>query len=138
MILFYLLPDLNIFILKFLNMKKLFVFSLLFATAIVFSYCGSSKKAAAKTEAKTATVYTANVETAMTTNCTPCHFPAKGGKVKALDTYASVRDNIDEIIKRIELNPTDKGFMPFKKTAKLDDATINIFKQWKTDGTVEK
>jgi hypothetical protein len=117
-------------------MKKITVFSLLIATAAIFSYCSSSKKAAAK--AKTVSVYTANVETAMMNNCAPCHFPAKGGKVKALDTYASVSANIDEIIRRIELNPTDKGFMPFKKTAKLDEATINIFKQWKADGSVEK
>ena len=124
-------------------MKKLTVFSLLVATVAIFSYCGSSKKTAAKTEAaktetKAATVYAANVETAMLNYCAPCHFPAKGGNKKPLDTYAAVRDNIDDIIKRIELNPTDRGFMPFKKTAKLDEATINLFKQWKTDGAVEK
>ena len=118
-------------------MKKLTVFSLLVATVAIFSYCGSSKKAA-KAEAKTVSVYAANVETAVMNNCAPCHFTSKGGNKKALDTYASVRDNIDDIIKRIELNPTDKGFMPFKKTAKLDEATINLFKQWKADGSVEK
>ena len=115
-------------------MKKLTVFSLLAATVAIFSYCGSSKKAAKETK----TVYAASVETAMLNNCAPCHYPSKGGNKKALDTYASVRDNIDDIIKRIELNPTDRGFMPFKKTAKLDEATINLFKKWKTDGSIEK
>jgi len=123
-------------------MKKITLFSLLAATIVVFSYCSSSKKAAAKAaaqaETKTASVYAGNVETALMNNCAPCHFPSKGGNKKAFDTYASVRDNIDDIIKRIELNPTDRGFMPFKKTAKLDEATINIFKQWKADGSVEK
>ncbi|TMI63503.1 MAG: hypothetical protein E6H07_12020 [Bacteroidetes bacterium] len=119
-------------------MKKLTVFSLLVATVAIFSYCNSSKKAAAKTETKVATVYAANVESAMLANCAPCHFPAKGGNKKPLDTYAAVRDNIDDIIRRIELNPTDRGFMPFKKTAKLDEATINLFKKWKADGTAEK
>jgi hypothetical protein len=117
-------------------MKKLTVFSLLAATVVIFSYCSSSKKAA-KTETKPATLYAGNVETVMKANCAPCHFPP-AGRVKALDTYASVRDNIDEIIRRVELNPTDKGFMPFKKTAKLDEAVINILKQWKADGLTEK
>jgi hypothetical protein len=49
-----------------------------------------------------------------------------------------VAQDIDEIIRRIELNPTDKGFMPFKKTAKLNDSTINVFKKWKADGMLEK
>lgn len=117
-------------------MKKLTVFSLLVATAAIFSYCSSSKKAA-KTEAKKVSVYAGNVETIVMNKCAPCHIPSKGGRVKALDTYAAVRDNIDEIIRRIQLNPTDKGFMPFKNP-KLDDATISVFTQWKADGSVEK
>jgi uncharacterized membrane protein len=140
MILFYFLPVLNIFRFKLIlnNMKKLLVFSLLVATAAIFSYCGSSKKAAGATETKkAATVYAANVETTVMNKCAPCHIPSKGGRLKALDTYASVRDNIDEIIRRIQLNPTDKGFMP-AKNPKLDDATIAIFKQWKADGSLEK
>lgn len=115
-------------------MKKLFVFALLATVAIVFSYCSASKKAA---KAKTVSLYSENVETVMVTNCVPCHFPSKGGRVKALDTYGAVRDNIDEILRRIQLNPTDKGFMPFKHS-KLSEDTISIFKQWKADGTVEK
>lgn len=70
-------------------------------------------------------------------NCSPCHFPSKGGNKKPLDNYASVKTNIDEIIKRIVLNPSDKGFMPFKK-AKLSDSTIAIFKKWVNDGLIEK
>jgi hypothetical protein len=69
--------------------------------------------------------------------CAPCHIPPGGNKTP-FNTYASVKANIDEIIKRIELNPTDRGFMPFKKTEKLDSATINVFKQWKADGMIEK
>jgi hypothetical protein len=36
------------------------------------------------------------------------------------------------------LNPGERGFMPFKKTAKLSDSTIAVFKQWKEDGLGEK
>jgi uncharacterized membrane protein len=120
-------------------MKKLLAFSLLLSAAIVFAYCGSSKKAtAAKESAKAASLYAGNVETLVMNNCAPCHIPSQKGNKKALDTYASVKDNIDDIIRRIELNPTDKGFMPFKKTAKISDADIAVFKQWKADGMAEK
>jgi hypothetical protein len=119
-------------------MKKLLTFSLLVFTALALSYCHSSKKATSSTaETKTTTLYTGNVEAVMMNSCAPCHFPSKGGRIKALDTYAAVQANIDEIIRRIELNPTDKGFMPFKHP-KLSQDTINIFKQWKADGMVEK
>ena len=126
-------------------MKKLFVFTLLIAAAIVFSYCNPSKKTAgtsttaaeASKEVKAATLYAGNVETIIMSKCAPCHIPPGGNKTP-FNTYASVKANIDEIIKRIELNPTDRGFMPFKKTEKLDEATINVFKQWKADGMVEK
>lgn len=117
-------------------MKKLFIFFLLLTTAIIFSYCSSSKKTATAS-AKTVSMFAGNVENVMMNSCTPCHFPSKGGRVKALDNYAAARDNIDEIIRRIELNPADKGFMPFKHP-KLSQDTINIFKQWKADGLVEK
>lgn len=127
-------------------MKKLFVFALLIASAIVFSYCNPSRKTtsssttaadAPKEAVKVASLYAGNVETIIMSKCAPCHIPPGGNKLP-LNSYASVKANIDEIIKRIELNPTDKGFMPFKKTEKLDEATINIFKQWKADGMVEK
>ena len=116
-------------------MKKITVFSFLAITVVVFSYCSSSKKTASKAKAKS--VYTANIETIMQSYCGPCHFPP-GGNKKPLNTYASVRDNIDDIIRRVELNPTDRGFMPFKKTARLDQATIDAIKQWKADGMLEK
>ena len=126
-------------------MKKLFVFALLIASAIVFSYCNPSKKTTststttteAPMEVKKASLYAGNVETIIMSKCSPCHIPPGGNKTP-FNTYASVKANIDEIIKRIELNPTDRGFMPFKKTEKLDEATINVFKQWKSDGMLEK
>ena len=115
-------------------MKKFFVFASLGFIALALSYCSSSKKAA---KTKILSSYSGNVEAVVSNSCSPCHIPSKGGRVKALDTYAAVRDNIDEIIRRIELNPTDKGFMPFKHD-KLSQDTISIFKQWKTDGLIEK
>jgi hypothetical protein len=41
------------------------------------------------------------------------------------------------MLTRINLNPGDRGFMPFKHP-KLSDNTINVFAQWKKDGLLEK
>lgn len=118
-------------------MKKYFVFLPLIAVALVFSYCKSSKKAmASKTPPKM--VFENGLQTLIVGNCSPCHIPAKGGQKKSYDNYANVKTDIDEIIRRIELNPTEKGFMPFRKEVKLSDSTIAVFKKWKEDGMLEK
>jgi len=112
-------------------MKKYFLATALIMTVLFFSYCNSSKKAAAKVPAKS--VYTGQVEMLVMADCAPCHIPSKGGNKRPLDTYDAVKANIDDIIKRISLNPTDRGFMPSRR-AKLSDSTINAFKKWKDDG----
>jgi mono/diheme cytochrome c family protein len=121
-------------------MKKIYVFAGVAILAMGLTYCSSSKKAA-KAEAKAAaaapkTTYTANVSTVIAGNCAPCHISGKGNK-KPYDNYANVKADIDDIIHRIELNPTDKGFMPFKKTEKLPADVIAIFKKFKEDGALE-
>lgn len=118
-------------------MKRYSVLFLLVATVFVFSYCSSSKKAtASKTEIPKMS-YANSVQTLIVGNCSPCHIPEKGGRKKAYDTFANVKTDIDEIIRRIELNPHERGFMPFKKEAKLSDSTIAVLKQWKADGLLE-
>ncbi len=114
-------------------MKKYYVPLLLVLTSVIFSYCHSSKKATATVPKLT---YQNDIQTLIAANCSPCHIPAKGGNKKAFDTYAAAQENIDAMISRIELNPADKGFMPFKKP-KLSDSTIAVFKQWKTDGLIQ-
>ncbi len=117
-------------------MKKISLL-VVFGTAIFFfSNCSTSKKTTSNPLPKL--TYESNLQTAIIGNCSPCHIPSKGGNKKAYDNYANVKTDIDEMIRRIELNPGDKGFMPFKKTSKLPDSTINLFKQWRTDGALEK
>jgi uncharacterized membrane protein len=122
-------------------MKKLFLLSTLVVAVFVLSNCGSSKKATASKDATTAvpakTTFDANMQTLIMAYCSPCHIPAKGGNKKPYDNYANTKADIDEIIRRIELNPGERGFMPFKKQAKLNDSTIAAFKQWKTDGLLQ-
>ena len=113
-------------------MKKFYVLTLLVAVSIFLSYCSASKKAA-----KRKTTYAANLITIIADNCTPCHIPAKGGNKRPYDNYANVKKDIDDIIRRVELAPAERGFMPFKKTEKLPADVIAVFKKWKTDGMLE-
>ena len=109
------------------------IFSALSALAFVLSYCGTSKKAVKQTVKMN---YDLNVKAILEADCAPCHFPAKGGKKHPLDSYAEVSKNIDDILRRVQLNPDERGFMP-RDHSKLSDSTINILKQWKDDGMPE-
>ncbi len=131
-------------------MKKILIVSSLAAVSVLLAYCCGPKKTMATTPAVTGatdapkvavvpkSTFESGVSTALMNNCAPCHIPSKGGRMKAYDNVANVKADIDDIIRRIELNPTDGGFMPFKKTEKLNVETVAIFKQWKADGLLEK
>jgi hypothetical protein len=114
-------------------MKKFLLSALLFTTIVVFEFCHSAKKASKTTAPET--TYTANVQNIIATNCSPCHV-GDGARVKRLDNYNAVKSNIDEILRRIQLNPTDKGFMPMRHP-KLPDATIQVFINWKNSGLMQ-
>ena len=115
-------------------MKRFSLVALIFSAVTVFSYCSSSKKAAAKVPLLT---YEANIQPIITEKCSPCHIPAKGGNKLALDNFEAVKVNIDPVIDRISREPHEKGFMPMRKP-KLSDSTINVIKQWKADGLAAK
>ena len=112
-------------------MKKITFLTALIATAIVFYNCHSSKKATAHK-----LTYDGNLKAVIEANCSPCHIAGKGNK-KPYDNYANVKSDIDEMIRRINLDPLDRGFMPFKKPAKLPEETIAAFKKFKADGLIE-
>ena len=112
-------------------MKKLFILSLS-AGMVVFQFCSPSKKAQ-KEPAKTS--FQTSVLPIISANCSPCHVPPNG-KSGILSTYDAAKSHIDEIITRIQKNPGEKGFMPFKHN-KLSDSTIQVFVQWKNDGLPE-
>lgn len=115
-------------------MKKI-MFALTACSMLTLQFCASSKKTAISQPPAKIT-YLADVQPLVTAHCSPCHIPPKGFK-KALDNLDAVKNNIDEILQRINLNPGEKGFMPFKHE-KLSDSTIHVFAQWKTDGLLEK
>lgn len=123
-------------------MKKIFVTFLVVGAVTLFTYCSSTKNTATSAATETKPVvkkvsYQDNVMAIVQANCAPCHFPDKGGNKKPLDTYAGVSSQVDEVLRRIQLSPGERGFMPNRKP-KLSDSTINVIKQWKTDGLTEK
>ena len=113
-------------------MKKLFLFILFLATIVVFEFCSGSKKAQ-----KTAPVvsYATNVQPVVMANCSPCHV-GSNAKQKKLDSYDAVKNNISEIVRRVQLNPGDKDFMPMRHP-KLPDSTIQVLLKWRNDGLMQ-
>ena len=113
-------------------MKRLLVLAL--SVGIVsFQFCSPAKKAQ-KEPAKTN--FESGVSPIIAANCSPCHTPPNG-KSGILSTYDAAKSHIDNIISRIQKNPGEKGFMPFKHD-KLSDSTIQVFVKWKNDGLLEK
>lgn len=117
-------------------MKKYFFVVAMALAVLVLANCNPARKASGKPVPKMN--YATNVSAVIQNNCAPCHIPSKGGNKKPYDNYANVKTDIDEILRRIQLNPTDRGFMPFRKSAKLPDSTIAVFARWKADGLLEK
>lgn len=115
-------------------MKKLIILSSVAALALMLANCSGSKKATGATKLN----FESDLKAVVMSECAPCHIPSKGGNKKSYDNYANVKTDIDEIIRRIEMNPGERGFMPFRKTTRLSDSTIALFKKWRADGVLEK
>jgi len=116
-------------------MKKITVIVSLVMVSLFLSYCSSSRRAAKNKVPKT--TYATDLSTVIMNNCSPCHIPEKNGNKKPYDNYDNVKTDIDEMIRRISLNPGDKGFMPFRKKEKLPEEVIAVFQKWKGDGMLE-
>lgn len=120
-------------------MKKIFLPFVFSLTMISFYACSFPTKVAttANDVLRFKTSYSFDIEKIFTFNCSPCHIPAKGGTKKNFDNYTVVKENIDEIIRRVELPTTNKDFMPLRGT-KLSPDNINLLRKWKADGLLEK
>lgn len=96
----------------------------------------SQKSVPQKTETKTVPVtsYAGPVKELIMAKCSPCH--VAGGNKTPLDNYESTKKLVDDIIRRVELNPGERGFMPMKKE-KLSADEIALFKKWKEEGLAE-
>lgn len=108
-------------------------------TVLIFIAC-SKKTAPGKTASETpkakATTYTTDVLPLIQMKCTPCHLPTKGGFKANFENYASAAKYGADMVTRVQLNPGDKGFMPFKHE-KLSTEEIAVFKKWVDGGMTE-
>ena len=114
--------------------KKLFcVWAIIMAMTL--SFCTTTKKAGSGSNAEASMItYKEDVAPLLGQSCSPCHFP-DGGKVKFLDTHNAVRENIDDIILRVQLPVGSEGFMPFKsKRDPLTAEQIQLLKDWRSSG----
>jgi uncharacterized membrane protein len=121
-----------------MKMKKVtFTTMVVVLSAVFLTYCSTSRKAAdtpASSTKKATVTYSANLMPLIEGKCSPCHIPAKGGNKEPFNSVENVRAHIDEIIRRIQLDPTDSKFMP-KKKSPLSKEEIDMFKTWKSEGT---
>ena len=110
-------------------LKKTLCLVLLIFSLSTFQFCKSSKKATSNKNEVTVT-YTKNIAPLLERSCTPCHFPEQGKK-KMLNTFEAVKENIDDILRRVQLTETDKDYMPFKsKKPALSAEEIDVLKTW--------
>lgn len=118
-------------------MKQLFIVAVLIGSAISFSCTKKASPGKTDNTAKVpAITYAGNIKALIQAKCTPCHIPADGGKKAAYDTYANVKNDINSILIRVQLAPTERGFMPFKRSP-LTAEEINLLKNWKEAGSPE-
>jgi len=109
--------------------KTLLILTLL--CVVLFQFCTTTKKAAGHSKMPSLS-YQKDIAPVMQVRCSPCHFPDKGGQKKPLNTYEAARDNIDDILYRVQLPKEDIKFMPFmSKREPLSDSLIQVFKLWK-------
>lgn len=116
-------------------MKKVFA-GLCLSAVILFAAC-AKKNTAAKTIIPTSTTYTTDVLPLIQMKCSPCHLPSKGGNKANLEDYESAKKHAADMVKRIELDPGQRGFMPFKHD-KLTADEITVIKKWVDGGAAEK
>jgi len=81
------------------------------------------------------TTYNATVKALIQNNCGSCH--GSGGPQTNYTNYNNAKNNIDEILRRINLAQGAPGMMPNGGT-KLSQTTINQIQKWKDDGLTEQ
>ena len=113
-------------------MKKI-PFALTMIVIVVFAAC--TKKASPGKTVKP-TTYNVDIVPLLQAKCTPCHLPSKGGKKADFENYAGAKKYGADMLRRVMLNPGDRGFMPFKHD-KLPPEEIAIIKTWVDQGILE-
>jgi hypothetical protein len=114
-----------------------YIFFVLTITGITFFAACSKKNNPGKTPKVVPTTYTIDIAPLVQAKCSPCHLPSRGGNKASFENYESAKKYGADILARIQLNPGQRGFMPFKHD-KLSAEEIIIFKKWLDQGLLEK
>ncbi len=116
-------------------MRKFFFLLTVISLAIFLQNCNSAKTSQFK--APITLKYNKDIAPILQTSCTPCHFPPDGRK-EALNSYASVKENIADVIKRVKLAKENPKFMPFRsKKPVLNDSLIAVLETWQKQNMPE-
>lgn len=81
--------------------------------------------------------YQQNIRPIFEAHCLSCH-GNRESKKRQLHTYETVKEKIDDILYRVQLEPSNRKFMPYKmQQAPLTRAQIAVLQAWKDGGMVE-
>ena len=70
-------------------------------------------------------------------HCLSCH-GNRESKKRQLHTYETVKEKMEDILYRVQLEPSNRKFMPYKmRQAPLTRAQIAVLQAWKDGGMVE-
>ncbi len=111
-----------------MNFKKLITLG---ALVLLISQCALFQ---GKSETNASVSYARDLAPLMEKNCSPCHFPERG-RADMLDNYDRVRRHIRGILTRVQLDPSNEDYMPFKQKKPAWTAQeIALFQQWQAEG----
>lgn len=119
--------------------RQLSLTILFFFAAIVFQRCKPSQVANTPmlSSGEPVISYEEHIQPIMKASCTPCHFP-DGGRQRFFDTYAKAKNNVRNIVLRVELPVDADGYMPFKsKKEAFTPDQIEMIKTWAKQGFPE-
>lgn len=111
------------------------IFLILITVSITVFVACTKKASPGKSAVETS--YQADIVPLLQAKCTPCHLPTKGGFKADFENFESAKKYASEMVKRVLMNPGERGFMPFKGT-RLSEEEISVFKQWVDQGLTEK
>ncbi|MEZ5028459.1 MAG: hypothetical protein R2765_06690 [Ferruginibacter sp.] len=90
----------------------------------------------ASTNATSAATYTADM-LPLNKPIAVCHLPSKGGNKTNFEDYETTKKHAADIVRRIQMEQTQRGFMPAKHD-KLSADEIAVFKKWLDGNAAEK
>ncbi|MGG5210823.1 hypothetical protein ACQWU4_18035 [Chryseobacterium sp. MIQD13] len=79
--------------------------------------------------------YAKDIKPIIDANCIACHSPGGSASFQPWTSYDQVKNNIDNILDRIQRSNGDPEKMP--QGGSLSQTQINIFIKWKADGLAE-